>query len=88
MCPTPCSNPWESLSDDAQLSEEEIEMIRQPSHGTRTSVLGVPSLADIDLRLSRIEQSIAALGALLADDVTCGCPECENKTFDTVEWGD
>lgn len=65
-------------------------MLRQPSHGTRTSVLGVPTMADLDLRLSRIEQSIAALGhyieTLTAPE--CDCPDCGNKTYDATGWGD
>jgi hypothetical protein len=84
----PCGNPW-PLDDDAQLTEEEIALLTQPSHGTRTTVLGVPSLTDIDLRLARLEQSVAALGHYIHSafaNPECSCPDCDNKTFDA--WDD
>jgi len=89
----PCSNPWESLSDDAQLTEEEIEMLRQPSHGTRTTVLGQPSMADLQRDIQLLQQSVAALGTLLHSafantENDCDCESCGGKTFDATGWGD
>ena len=93
---TPCASPW-PFDDDANLTDEEIAMLHQPSHGqTRTTVLGQPLpseiLAAVQMLQTMTMDIARRVGVLehyaVGQTAGCDCADCGNQNFDATGWGD